>query len=407
MSSPLISIKKPDGTFVKVTMAEFLAIKKQETTSTPPPANLPVQNAPMAAVEPAKQAPPVPAATKHATPTTHHHTIKTQHPVHIKTHAEQEKSHATHPLKTHHTQPHHKPLTSADARSPLEEKIAVKSSAPLTSTKRESQVEEVVRKLAFGVPADLLGRLKSLVLARLKDIKSEDEVREVLLRSIKSGGLGLAAPQAERLISTTREIHKKHISQTTVGSVDVPILKGKPSMALMVEPPELPAVATDVTPKPYNEVYKEVERTPQSTLVPSDDIVSKLVKESMASEPIFKISSKSTPKHFVQDISAPEVEMGPVDEIRSINLLDFRRLSGNPGESAKRLQQKMSNLQQESFVWYLDALAAYHNSPLYLEYIQAVCESLAERKSLANVLMMKNSIKLSEVMAIVEMERSL
>jgi hypothetical protein len=99
--------------------------------------------------------------------------------------------------------------------------------------------------------------------------------------------------------------------------------------------------------------------------------------------------------------------MGPVEDIKSITLTDFRRLSGNPEEAAKRLQQKMFNLQEESFVWYLDALAAYHVSPLYSEYMQAVCQSLAERKSLANVLSMKNSIKLNEAMALMEMERGL
>ena len=90
-----------------------------------------------------------------------------------------------------------------------------------------------------------------------------------------------------------------------------------------------------------------------------------------------------------------------------MTLVDFRRLSGNPEEAAKRFQQKMFNLQEESFVWYLDAVAAYHNSPLYLEYMQVVCQSLAERKSLASILSMKNGIKLNEAMALVEMEKSL
>lgn len=408
MSEPLISIKKPDGTFVKVTMAEFLAMKKQKATS-------PVQTAPTASpkqpvvapAEPAKQASPVipvvnsaPVNNQIAKPTiqsksqSEHQTIHTKHNI-------------IHPQKNE-PKVVHKPLTSADARSPLEEKIATKSDAPLTSAKRESQVDEVVRKLGFGVPPDLLGRLKSLILAKLKDIKSDEEIRDVLVRPVASGGLGLTQAQTEKIISASSEVHTKHNSNNKNESKEAQVLKGKISTALMVEPPELPAIAVDVKPRQYNEIAKvNVPPLPKPELVPQNDLVSKLVKESMASEPIFKISSKSTPKQFVPDISAPDTEMGPVEEIRSVTLADFRKLSSNSEEAAKRLQQKMSNLQEESFIWYLDALSAYHSSPLYLEYIKSVCQSLAERKSLANVLMMKNSIKLSEAIAIIEMEKTL
>ncbi len=405
MVEPLIPIKKPDGTFVKVTMAEFKAMQQKKTLPQQPaqtPAPTPVQ--PIVATQvnaPAVQAPNKPVQSVPS------------HPVQIKTHVDHNNQSKTQPT-VHHAhvskkdQPvHHKPLTSADARSPLEEKMPVKNTGPLTSGKREQQVEEVVRELGFGVSTDLLGRLKSLVLARLKDIKTDDDIRSVLLRPTKNGGIGLSQPQAEKVISSIQEVYKKQQAASRAEHAEVPVLKGKQNMSLMVEPPELPAVAQDVAPKSYAQTYAAAKPQPKPSLVPADDIVSKLVKESMAAEPVFKISNKAAPKQFIQDVTMPQTEMGPVEELKSITLADFRRLSTNPEEAAARLQQKLLNLQAESFVWYLDGLSAYHNSPLYLEYIQSVCQSLAERKSLANVLMMKNSIKLSEALAIIEMEKSL
>ncbi len=399
MAEPLISIKKPDGTFVKVTMAEFLAMKKQKNV-------LPASSAPSASSsQPVSvSADLVPNkksenAQVSRAAIAHHGGAKPAQSIHIKHDVGQKKDVSGNS---------HKPLTSADARSPLEEKIVAKSNAPLTSHKREGQVEEVVRRLGFGVGPDLSGRFKSLVLARLKDIKSEDDVRSVLMRPVASGGFGLAKGQADTVVGITREVHAKHHIATRDEVKNIPVLKGKSGMSLMVEPPELPAIATDVSPKKYNEVYQAQQAAPsRPDLVPANDVVSRLVKESLANEPVFTISTKSTPKQFVQDISAPDIEMGPVEELRSITLGDFRKLSSSPEEAAKRLQQKILNLQAESFVWYLDGLSAYHSSPLYLEYIQAVFQSLAERKSLASVLMMKNSIKLSEVLAILEMEKSL
>ena len=349
----MITVKKADGTFSKVPLSEF---KKMQAASKPKEIS------------------------------------NIQYPISNKSH-------------------HIKPMSRADAGSPLEEKLKIKSSAPLFSPKREKQVEEVLEKIGFSVMPEVLGRLKSLVLAKLKDIKSEDETRELLVRSIKNGGLGLTGQQVEKIIKSCQEVEDGEDGEDS----GVPALKGKTNMSLMVEPPELPMVIDPTLTLPlkregivatplFKEGQGEVKRFGGTQ---KQEVVSKLVNSSIANESVFKLDTRPAMKQSMQDVTASSNEMGPVEEIKSISLADFRRLSSNPEEAAKRLQQKMFNLQEESFVWYLDALSAYHNSPLYLDYIQSVCQSLAERKSLANVLAMKNSIKLNEAMAIVEMERSL
>jgi hypothetical protein len=368
MAEPLITIKKPDGTFAKVTLSEFKKIQAEH-----------------------KQKESQKGTVSAANPSVNQ--VMTKSTIEIKNTADTKKD----------TVPQHKKLTRDDARSPLEEKIRVKSQAPLTSPKRESQVEEVLRKIGFGVGPDLQGRLKSLILARLKDIKTEDEIKETLSRPIKNGGLGLVEAQIEKVIKSCREVLAV-VSSETKDVQPVPVLKGKPSdMALMVEPPELPMVI------PVHNSFASKNTTPSAPVAKpgSDHIISKLINESMASEPVFKISNKPAIRPSMQDISAPDTEMGPVEEFKSITIEEFRRLSSNPEEAAKRLLQKMTNLKDESFVWYLDGIAAYHNSPLYVEYMTAVSQSLTERKSLASVLSAKNGIKLTEVMALIEMEQDL
>lgn len=377
----MITIKKADGTFAKVPLSEF---KKMQATAKPQePAASPK---PAAHHEPASYHTPAHHKLAHQAA---HHSVK-----HLSVHVKEEKK-EPHPAK---------PMARVDAGSPLEEKLKIKSSAPLFSPKREKQVEEVMVNLGFNVTPEVLGRLKSLVLARLKDIKSEDETRELLARSIKNGGLGLTEQQVEKIIKSCQEAE----SEGSEKEMSAPVLKGKTNMSLMVEPPELPAVPSAVAPLPYNKISTFKPSSPPPISTPQkQEVISKLVGSSMANEPVFKLDTRPNLKQSMQDVSAASMEMGPVEEIKSMTLTDFRRLSGNPEEAAKRLQQKMFNLQEESFVWYLEALAAYHGSPLYTEYMQAVCQSLAERKSLANVLAMKNSIKLNEAMALIEMEKGL
>lgn len=120
----------------------------------------------------------------------------------------------------------------------------------------------------------------------------------------------------------------------------------------------------------------------------------------------FKLGSAPV-KQSMRDISAPPVEMGPIDEVKYISLTDFRRLAQNCAEAGQRLKQKFINLRDESYLLYMDAQAAWKQSPLYLEYMDAVCGALADRKTLAQTATEKGGIKIEEIKAIVAMEKEL
>ncbi len=122
-----------------------------------------------------------------------------------------------------------------------------------------------------------------------------------------------------------------------------------------------------------------------------------------------------------KDITAPPVRpmvrdifpvkpsnLGPVDEIEFFTLTDFRRLSSNPPEAASRLKQKFLNLRDESYVLFIDGLAAWRQSPLFIEYSGAVTEALNTKKKLSDVLLSDpNKIQMNEIQAIIQMEKDL
>ena len=367
MTEPLITIKRPDGTFAKVPLSDIKKAQaaKKPVAVAPAPARATTQNAPAAGNSPARN-------------------IVSKTTVEIK-----EKKEPAKPVA----------MTRDDARSLLEEKKPASAAGGLTSQKREKQVEEVVRKLGFSVGSELQGRLKSLVLARLKDIKTDDEVKDILCKPVKNGGLGLSDLQVQKMLDICRQVSVNVVSENT----SVPVLKGSAlHMLPMVEPPELPMVL------PVSGGVRTKNSTPARPPVnEKEKIVSKIINESLANEPVFKISTQPSARPVMQDITVSEMEMGPIEEIRSMTVEDFRRLSSKPEEAAKRVLQKILNLKEESYVWYMDGVAAFHSCPLYIAYMNAVAASLAERKTIANVLAAQNSIKLSEVMAIIEIESAL
>lgn len=264
--------------------------------------------------------------------------------------------------KPQHPQPPKKNWTRDDASSLLEERLGLKdNSAPTTSQTRESEVDKVVAKLDFKIPQEFKNRTRSVIQLRLKDLRSEEETRETAVRQTKDGGLGLLPAQAEKLLKACQEV-------------------------------ELREMPTKDAP------FNPFERKPE---VKKEEIIKKF-------EPSFSLSnSQPAIRPFVRDIIASPIEMGPVEEIKYLTISDFRKLSDKPAESAKRLKQKLLNLQDESFLLYMDGVEAYHKSPLYLDYLNAVCESLANRRTLAATLTDKNRIQLGEIDALIEMEKEI
>ncbi len=368
MTEPLITIKRPDGTFAKVPLSDIKKSQaaKKSASVAPVPVRAQMPDEPVAGNSPARN-------------------FVSKTTVEIKEKKEPAKPAA---------------MTRDDARSLLEEKKPASASGGLTSQKREKQVEEVVRTLGFSVGAELQGRLKSLVLARLKDIKTDVDMQDVLCKPVKNGGFGLTDSQAQKMLEVCRRVASSVVSDK---NIEIPVLKGLPSHMLpMVEPPELPMVL------PASGGMRTKNSTPARPPVnEKEKIVSKIINESLANEPVFKISTQPSARPVMQDITVSEMEMGPIEEIRSMTVEDFRRLSSKPEEAAKRVLQKILNLKEESYVWYMDGVAAFHSCPLYIAYMNAVAASLAERKTIANVLAAQNSIKLSEVMAIIEIESAL
>jgi len=92
------------------------------------------------------------------------------------------------------------------------------------------------------------------------------------------------------------------------------------------------------------------------------------------------------PKTEVSDSSNKIVEMrkksvGPLDELRTFDLRDWRRLSSNPVKAGEELLEKFMVLKSESFLSFMQGVEAWRQSPLYSMYkdIIAVCISSQQK----------------------------
>lgn len=88
--------------------------------------------------------------------------------------------------------------------------------------------------------------------------------------------------------------------------------------------------------------------------------------------------SRLVKKPMVDDVRLqPSMVMGPVDELRAMDLLEFRRLSTNPVQAANRIKDKIDLLAEESVTKQAEGIQAFKESPVNKIYLDLGNESIA------------------------------
>lgn len=332
-------------------------------------------------------------------------------------------------------------FSKEDAKSLLSEEIAGDSIKH--SLDRKNYAKGIVKKMNLNLTADVSNRLIRLVHLRIKDLKSDDEMKEVLKRPTSELGIELNDNEINRLI----KFISNYTSQDQDNSNIKPLVSQPGSKSsLMIEPdnelqkyksPLPPAVSTPNNSFIHSEFSKKEDEkekdidindkkeqvldkkdlnnlekdTSQKKKIPGsiDELlaVDKIVQDVSISNLIKKKKEEAIHPN-IKDITHPKmVSIGPVDELRYFTLVDFRRMSSKPEEAAVRLKQKFINLRKESYILYLDALNAWRNSPLFNDYIGISAEALNNNKPLEGVVVDREKIQIKEVFALIDMQKEL
>lgn len=204
----------------------------------------------------------------------------------------------------------------------------------------DERVLSIMSSLPFQVPGHLRGRLQSLLQSRLKDIRSDVQVGEYLLRPEASGGLGMDEDQMDAVM-------------TAIAMV-------VPKKQIVPKNPVV-AVSSKTVAAPVPPMVKPVAPKPVTPLAPVGTMPAIMAKPVM------------------HDVIAKGVEkesVGPLDELKTMSLDEFRRLGSTTDERTTKLMQKFGTLQQESFLLYLEAVEAWKSCPLYRLYQETIMQSL-------------------------------
>lgn len=409
---PMILVKKPDGTFERVPLSSI----QKSSPATPAPVTAP-SAAPVSA--------PAPHTTK---PATHHsahtHTAHTTHHAATKPVAHQGANHAFHgrrpaaptgpatpPTPTIIPESPKPAPRQPRARSVIDE---LEQNAPDIETivkgtpapNRQGQVSEILRMLPFKVPADSESRLRTLLQLFLKDIRSSDQTREVLMRPLSEGGIGFTKNQAQSILSIAEEVNGRLLVDTE----SVPTLK--PRAGGMVFQHGMPRVSDmpALKPRPVAPQLASAAAPQQAAALPTPAPAVRPVAAPSTNTPPppkFSLHETQATRPVMHDVVVKPTTMGPVDEIKYLTTEDFRRLGKTPPEACDRLFQKFMDLKDESILLFLQALDAWRQSPVYNEYAGAATQALATGTKLALQTTNAAMLQWNEMKALIALEKKL
>lgn len=179
---------------------------------------------------------------------------------------------------------------------------------------------------------------------------------------------------------------------------------------------------------PATPAVKKTTSPPKAVPTPAPSVVkagsSALSNRRVPSPPVVKVSAEternrktaigSRPK--IEDIAPPQrtasALAGPLQEIGNMTLEHFRRLAKDPKAAAKRVQDLVNILSEESFNRRTAGIQAWRSSPLQKQYLSLVAESFSAKMPVQKLVEKKQGEKASvptveELSAIIELNSSL
>lgn len=337
---------------------------------------------------------------------------------------------------------------TADDRDDEREIAAIKSNMPeRPASALDKAVDETIGRLSYKAPDDYLAkRIRNIISSRLRDIRTADDVRQLLARDTKVGGLGLVSADAQRVAADIEsgyaEFHSA-VAEEEKGKLESQLEDQKQKVAerrrleaaqhakwyeekirSRKEQESVSAEAfgamksASAGQTPLDAKERRVETTKYGPLIP---VAKPVVPTASMAKPGVKISPQTVeieqkkvgerPTLDAMAYAGPKL-MGLMGELRTMNVAQFRRFSKDPREAAKKIRSLLETLGQESFERRMEGITTFRASPLQGAYLALVAESFRTSRPVAQVAEEKrkqgeNVLSADEIAAIMELNSAL
>ncbi len=219
--------------------------------------------------------------------------------------------------------------------------------------------------LSFDSPEDDK-RFVDLVVSVLRGLRDTMELKQYLL------DLSFPTAECDAVVATLEQ----HLGNRPKQKRATPVkdnLATKPTLQQLQKKLEQPTAATAMT-------------QPQFGMQVEPPATASVERGRKAFLPKLR-RSRAVKRPLVDDVRLqPSMVMGPIDELRAMDALEFRRLSPDPAQAARRMKDKIELLAEESITKQAEGIDAFKQSPINMLYLELGNESIASGKPVSTVI---------------------
>jgi len=298
----------------------------------------------------------------------------------------------------------------------LTKKIVTAEDSSMAPAAVDDKLKEIISRtqINFG-SADLADRFSQILRTYLRGIRNKFEAKATLMKPFLNGGLSFDDDSAEKVMSSVDKIlnskpgepikplpkirmpeleqsgftSRREISRDAAYDFsklakrddkiknDLKKLDTKHELA-----PLTPAViSVPIAQKNAPKIKEKSPVLPRAEIKP----IQPAPKSDLSEMPLIKRRFEAENLNQNQKVKIEDVKyvprvMGPLDEIRHMDLINFRRLDKNPLKSADKIKSKINLLEEENYGKKLEGVKLWRLSPINKLYLEIGRLSIGENK---------------------------
>lgn len=271
----------------------------------------------------------------------------------------------------------------------------------------DQEVDKIIKDCGIHFKyQEIENRFRTIILYRLKNVRDQIQTREMLLSSSLVGGMGFTTLEADRVLGVINQELDHLDNRFREKLTTAPFSELKQEAEKILQPPALP---------PPQIVYQPPSLVSQSVSspLPPSPVIPPAVPVPPNPVPVYQppvMAPGERPK--IEDVRFQPKLTGPVEEIRSMTLTDFRRLAPTPEQMIEKILQRINLLEEESFSQKTQAIKAWKESEIYRLYLSLGDQSMEERKPIFDIIRERQEKNLptltpEEVEAVIELNQKL
>ena len=318
-------------------------------------------------------------------------------------------------------------------------------------------------QINFG-SQELADRFRSILKTYIRGIRDRIETKQTLKKTFAGGGLGFDIDSVDKVMEITDGVKggedisakpplkiklpedEKISDLKNIGVRDVDYdfssaiakkseeknISSPGQIPVATKQPEKLDISHELAPPPPSlvPINKRAENLPPKKVVETQNFASEKAKEKIAPKkqnkmPMEKFEIKrsaGTPyrapietagRKRMEDVKyVPPKTMNPIDELRYMDLVNFRRLAIDSQKQAAKIKEKISLLEEEKYSKRAEAISAWRQSPVNRLYLNIGQKSISENKPIDVIIEEKKNsgedyLTLDELKVIMDLNKEL